>query len=198
MYRRISLSNKYFRAGSSRTKEYHLAKTMMVLVKNERNYGLGDRYLLLVIQQYYLVVSQRIKLMLILKVFKIFLICFPNHPLFWHLILCWIPRNVTRIFNDPKSQIVWKCSQIFPKRWSWIQVKIANICEGDCLYRPQHASSCFGLQWGENRFADCDSFWLRDMFLDFVKACSWNTSLMGVQCTTWPQIRTSTNCDAQA
>jgi len=32
IYRRISLSNKYFRAGSSRTKEYHLAKTMMVLV----------------------------------------------------------------------------------------------------------------------------------------------------------------------
>ena len=33
IYRRISLSNKYFRAGSSRTKEYHLAKTMMALVK---------------------------------------------------------------------------------------------------------------------------------------------------------------------
>ena len=138
-----------------------------------------------------------------LKSLKKILICFPKHPLLWHLIMCWITRNVTRILNDPKSQIVWNCSQIFPKRWSWIQVKIANICAGDCLYCPQHASSCFGLQWGENRFvgwwaADCESFWLRDIFLVFEKACSWNTSLMGVQCTPWPQKRASTNWDAQA
>ena len=32
IYRQISMSNKFFRTGSSRTKEFRLAKTMMALV----------------------------------------------------------------------------------------------------------------------------------------------------------------------
>ena len=76
MYRRISLSNKYFRAGSSRTKEYHLAKTMMVLVftKQEQIMVLATViFLFWFVIQYYFVASQREKLVtanagLILKV----------------------------------------------------------------------------------------------------------------------------------
>ena len=59
MYRRISLSNKYFRAGVSRTKEYHLAKTMMVLVKqNEKTLW----FLLFFHLSYNSVASQRRKI----------------------------------------------------------------------------------------------------------------------------------------
>ena len=86
MYQQISSSNKYFRAGSSRTKEYRLAKTMMILVK------------IMIMMMMMMMINPQRRKQATAHLKSTFL---PND-----LTLSCFARNVTRIVNDPKLELV--------------------------------------------------------------------------------------------